>query len=558
MQAEDEVHTRARRYRPDTLILETDIETADGACTVVDFMPMRKAQSDLVRIVVGRRGCVRLRSDIALRFDYGRLVPWVKQLPEGFDAISGPDAVTAALPVESSVSDGKICSRFDVHEGERLHFVLTYRRSHETPPGPIDAERALGQTESEWRAWASQCTFGGRWRDIVVRSLITIKALTYAPTGGIVAAPTTSLPEKIGGCRNWDYRFCWLRDATFTLQCLSQAGYRAEAAAWRDWLLRAVAGMPTSLQPLYGIAGEHRVEESEIPWLPGFAHSHPVRIGNAAHYQLQLDVFGEVLDAMHQAREAGLPPEEASWSLQAALVDHLGSCWRQPDRGIWEVRNGDALFTHSKVMAWVAFDRAIRTAKACDYHAPLERWSRIRSEIHELVCREGFNRELGSFVRSFGSGELDASTLLIPIVGFLPADDPRVRGTVAAIEDRLMHDGFVLRYDSTAVADGLPSGEGAFLACTFWYADNLVLQGRRQQAADVFERLLKITNDVGLLPEEFNPATGELLGNFPQALSQLSLVNTAYNLTQTHGPAAKRSRGGHAPGHSDRTASAST
>jgi GH15 family glucan-1,4-alpha-glucosidase len=530
-----------RRYRGDTLILETSFETADGSCDVVDFMPIRTEQSKIVRVVVGRRGTMHVRSDLALRFDYGRLIPWTKRLPSGdWEAVAGPHAVTLCTPAESEVRDGRILSSIDVGPGDRKAFVLTYRESFKPRGEPVEAERALLQTEADWIAWTSACALDQPWSSMAMRSLITIKALTYAPSGGIVAAPTTSLPERIGGSRNWDYRFCWLRDATLTLQALSHAGYRAEAAAWRDWLLRAAGGMPEMLQPIYGIAGEHRLDEREIDWLPGLGSSRPVRVGNTAYRQLQLDVNGELLDAMHQARRCGLAPEQASWHLQLKLVQHLEKRWREPDRGIWEVRHGDEQFTHSKVMAWVAFDRAIRAAREYGLEAPVERWRELRRQIRSTIVRRAFDPARGAFVRTFGGTELDASTLLIPIVGFLPPDDPRVLGTLHAIETELMHGGFVHRYDTRRVHDGLPHGEGAFLACSFWYADNLALQGRYDEAHAMFERLAATANDLGLLAEEIDPETNALLGNFPQTLSHLSLVSTACNLAG-RGPAAARS-----------------
>jgi GH15 family glucan-1,4-alpha-glucosidase len=539
---EPSAHRASRRYRGNTLILETSFETADGSCDVIDFMPIRAGQSEIVRLVVGRRGTVHVRSELILRFGYGQRVPWIKRSPSGdWEAVSGPHAATLCAPAASEVRDGRILSSVEVNAGDRRAFVLTYRESFKPRAEPIDAEHALVQTEAFWIKWTSDCVLDEPWRSIAARSLITIKALTYAPTGGIVAAPTTSLPECIGGTRNWDYRFCWLRDATLTLQALSHAGYRAEAAAWRDWLLRAAAGMPEMLQPIYGIGGEHRLDERDIDWLPGFSGSQPVRVGNTAYRQLQLDVYGELLDAMHQARRSGLPPEQASWRLQQDLVQHLEGCWREPDRGIWEVRNGDEQFTHSKVMVWVAFDRAIRAARRYGFEAPVARWRELRRQVRDTILRYGFDPARGSFVRSFGGAELDGSTLLIPIVGFLPREDPKVVGTLGAIEAELMDGGFVRRYKTRQARDGLPVGEGAFLACSFWYADNLALQGRYDEACAMFERLVATANDVGLLAEEIDPETNEQLGNFPQALSHLSLVSTACNLASRRGPAAARS-----------------
>jgi GH15 family glucan-1,4-alpha-glucosidase len=418
--------------------------------------------------------------------------------------------------------------------------VLTYSPSHLPAPEPVDAWHALERTEKYWTEWAAKCTATGPWRDAVVRSLIVLKALTFAPTGGIVAAPTTSLPEQLGGQRNWDYRFCWLRDATLTLLALMDSGYFDEAAAWRDWLVRAAAGSPAQMQIMYGIAGEHRLTEWEVPWLPGYEGSHPIRIGNAAYSQLQLDVYGEVMDALHQARRGGLPPSEFGWSLQRALLEHLEKIWREPDEGIWEVRGKRRHFTYSKVMCWVAFDRMIKSAESFGLHGPVDRWKKIRAEIHADVCAHGFDPTLGSFVQSYGSHELDASLLLLAGVGFLPPDDPRIRGTLAAIEKRLMVDGFVLRYDTTRTDDGLPPGEGAFLACSFWLADAYVLQGRMDDAQKLFERLLALRNDLGLLSEEYDAHAGRLVGNFPQAFSHIALVNTAANLSRAIKPAEQR------------------
>jgi GH15 family glucan-1,4-alpha-glucosidase len=514
----------SRGYRRNSLVLETRLETNEGACRIIDFMPERGEHSKLVRIITGERGRIELSSELSLRFEYGRLIPWIKRVAEHtFDAICGPHGVTMHGPPDCKVEHGRIDCRFAVREGQRKAFVLAYRPSNQPLPRAVDPDAALRKTLKIWEDWTSRCAPELREHDIAIRSLITIKALTYAPTGGIIAAPTTSLPEQIGGKRNWDYRFCWLRDATLTLQALSHAGYRAEAAAWRDWLLRAAAGTPSALQPVYGISGEQRLTEDEVPWLSGFRDSSPVRIGNSAAGQCQLDVFGEVLDAMHQARERGLPPEEASWELQAALVNHLEDHWRQPDRGIWEARHGDEQFTHSKAMTWVAFDRAIRAVEKNGFDGPVDRWRRVRRSIHETTCKEGFNSELGTFTRRFGGKELDASLLLLPVVGFLDADDPRMRGTVRAIERRLMRNGYVLRYDTDRSEDGLPGSEGAFLACSLWYADNLALQGRRDEAWQVFERIAALANDVGLLSEEVDTDSGELLGNFPQALSHLAL-----------------------------------
>ena len=535
-------HARpTREYRHNTLILETRFETDEGVARVIDFMPLRDGSSNLVRIVVGESGAVRFRSELVIRFGYGKTVPWVSRLSGGgLSAISGPDMLILDTPVETHGEGFRTISDFTVREGERVPFVLTYGPSHHPPPKPVDARWALDRTERHWLQWAEKCNADGPWRDAVTRSLITLKALTYAPTGGIVAAPTTSLPEHIGGPRNWDYRFCWLRDATLTLLSLMDSGYYDEAAAWRDWLVRAAAGSPEQMQIMYGIAGEHRLSEWEVPWLPGYENSQPVRIGNAAYSQLQLDVYGEVMDALHQARRGGLPPSQFGWQLQRALLDHLETLWREPDEGIWEVRGQRQHFTYSKVMAWVAFDRMVKSAHEFGLPGDVDRWARLRAQIHADVCANAFNPELGSFVQAYGSNQLDASLLLLPAVGFLPTNDPRIRGTVEAIERRLMADGFVLRYDTHRTDDGLPPGEGAFLACSFWLADDYVLQGRMDEAAAMFERLLALRNDVGLLSEEYDPRSKRLVGNFPQAFSHVALVNTAANLSRAIKPARQR------------------
>ncbi|HJR63165.1 MAG TPA: glycoside hydrolase family 15 protein [Gemmatimonadaceae bacterium] len=534
-----------RRYRENTLILETEIETDDGAVTVIDFMPPRGEASDLVRLVVGRRGRVAMCTELVLRFGYGSIVPWVTRLDDGsLRAIAGPDMVVLRTNVALHGERLTTTGRFIVTAGETAAFVMTYSASHLPVPKPVDAIAALVETELFWREWASRCTYGGQWSDAVLRSLLTLKALTYRPTGGIVAAPTTSLPERITGVRNWDYRFCWLRDATLSLLALMDAGYYEEAAAWRDWLLRAAAGSPSQLQIMYGIAGERHLPELTIGWLPGYERSAPVRIGNAAHGQLQLDVFGEVLDALYQARAGRLDGSAESWQLQQALVRHLETVWELPDEGIWEVRGPRQHFTHSKVMAWVAVDRAIKSARQFNLPGPVERWSALRARICDDVCKQAWDSELGSFVQAYGSKALDASLLLMALVGFLPASDPRVRGTVEAIERRLMVDGLVLRYDTTATDDGLPVGEGAFIACSFWLADNYALLGRYNDARRMFERLLDLRNDVGLLSEQYDPRTRRHLGNFPQAFSHLALVDTAFNLAHAERPAEQRAATG--------------
>jgi GH15 family glucan-1,4-alpha-glucosidase len=530
----------SRRYRGDTLILETTFETADGAVTVIDFMPPRSHESDLVRMVVGRRGTVPMHLELVLRFDYGSIVPWVTRFDGGaVRAVAGPDMVVLRGDVPLHGERLTTVGDFTVREGETVSFVLAYAPSHLKPPAPLDPPRALAETETFWHDWVARCTYEGEWRDAVVRSLITLKALTYRPTGGIVAAPTTSLPEQLGGTRNWDYRYCWLRDATLTLLSLMDAGYYDEASAWRDWLQRAAAGSPTQLQIMYGIAGERHLREWEADWLPGYQGASPVRIGNAAHDQRQLDVFGEVMDALHHARLGGLAASDEGWQLQCALVEHLSKIWHEPDEGIWEVRGSRQQFTHSKVMAWVAVDRAIKSAEHFGLAAPLDRWRRLRHEIHDQVCRLGYDVELGAFVQAYGSRELDASLLMIPLVGFLPATDPRVRDTVDAIQRHLMADGFVLRYRTETTADGLPPGEGAFLACSFWLADNLSLLGRHDEARALFERLLTLRNDVGLLAEEYDPRVERHTGNFPQALSHLALIGTAMSLSRAARPEQK-------------------
>ena len=536
------VQRTTRRYRGHSLILETDIETAEGAVTLIDFMPPRDGASDLVRLVVGRRGKVAMRTELVLRFDYGSIVPWVNRMDDGsLRAIAGPDMVVLQTSIPLQGEGLTSAAEFTVAAGETVSFVLAYDASHRPLPQRIDAMAALAQTEAFWAEWAGRCTYRGDWPDAVMRSLVTLKSLIYQPTGGIVAAPTTSLPEHFGGTRNWDYRYCWLRDATLTLLTLMDAGYYEEASAWRDWLLRAAAGSPSQLKIMYGIAGEYRLPEWEVPWLPGYERSSPVRIGNAAHAQLQLDVFGEVMDALYQARRGGLPASEEAWRLSQALIAHLEEIWREPDDGIWEVRGGRRHFVHSKVMAWVALDRVVKAIEQFGVPGPADRWRALRQQVHDEVCRDGFDSTLGSFVQSYGSRQLDASLLMIPLVGFLPPSDPRVRGTVAAIEERLMSDGLVMRYDTSTAIDGLPPGEGAFLACSFWLADNYVLLGRRAEARALFERLLSLRNDVGLLAEEYDPRLRRQAGNFPQAFSHIALVDTALNLDSAARPAEQRS-----------------
>ena len=534
-----------RRYRDGTLVLETEFETADGVVAVIDCMPMESAARNLVRRVEGRRGSVAMRMELIIRFDYGSIVPWVQHTEEGgIWAIAGPDSLRLHTGVKLRGEGLTTVSDFTVAEGESAEFALAWHPSHEPAPPAIDVAAAIRETEAWWREWSGRCTYRGEWREAVVRSLITLKALTYGPTGGIVAAPTTSLPEQIGGVRNWDYRYCWLRDATFTLFALLNAGYRDEARAWRAWLLRSVAGRPAATNIMYGVAGERRLTELELDWLPGYEGSKPVRIGNAASRQFQLDVYGEVLDALYQSRKFGLEAEAAGWKLEQALLDFVAEACDRPDEGIWEVRGPKRQFVHSKVMAWVAVDRAVKTVEDFGLDGPVDRWRRLRDTIHDQVCREGFNAEMNSFVQSYGATELDASLLMIPLVGFLPADDPRVAGTVEAIEKHLLRDGFVDRYTSEPAVDGLPTGEGAFLACTFWLADCQHLLGRKEDARRTFERLLALRNDVGLLSEEYDPRAGRQVGNFPQAFSHIGLVNTAMNLTPAEdSPAEQRQEG---------------
>jgi GH15 family glucan-1,4-alpha-glucosidase len=532
-----------RRYRDRTLVLETEYETEDGVVALIDCMPLRVAQPRVVRLVEGREGRVAMTMDLALRLEYGSRVPWVRRIDGGIRAVAGPDALRLETPVALRGEGLRTVADFAVSAGERVPFTLTWSRSHVPDPPVEDPGKAIAETEQWWRAWCGHCKYEGEWDQAVTRSLITLKALTYAPTGGIVAAPTTSLPEQLGGVRNWDYRYCWLRDATFTLYALITGGYVEEAAAWRQWLERTVAGSPEQAQIMYGLAGEARLTEIELRHLPGYEGSRPVRIGNAASEQFQLDVYGEVMDALHLARRAGLPLDENAWPVQRALVEFVEKAWQRPDEGIWEVRGSRRHFTHSKVMAWVAMDRAIKAVQRFGEQGPVEHWRKVRAEIHADVCAKGFDPELGSFVQSYGGKLVDASLLLIPLVGFLPARDPRMIGTVKAITEALMHDGFIARYPTHPEVDGLPPGEGAFLACTFWLADNLAVQGRYEEAQEIFERLLALRNDVGLLSEQYDPAARRMVGNFPQAFSHVGLINTARNLARAGGPAEHRRRG---------------
>lgn len=530
-----------RHYVGDTAILDTEFTTAEGVVSVIDFMPVRTQLPDVVRIVVGRTGRVPMRMDLAIRFDYGSVVPWVRRVPGGLSAVAGPDSLFLRTPAVLQSEGFHTTSDFVVSAGQRVPFDLTWFPSHEPAARDLDPEDALAQTEEWWTEWSARCTMQGPWREPVVRSLITLKALTYRPTGAIVAAPTTSLPAELGGVRNWDYRYCWLRDATFTLLALLNAGYHEEARAWREWLLRAVAGHPHQIHIMYGIGGERRLTELELPWLTGFAASRPVRTGNAAYRQFQLDVFGEVVDATYQAWRLGVQDGEHGWRIELALLDYLESAWREPDEGIWEVRGPRRHFTHSKVMAWVAFDRAVKAIEQFGFQGPVERWRAIRDTIHDEVCTRGFSPSHGSFVQSYDSSRLDASLLMMPLVGFLPIEDARMRGTVEAIERQLCHDGFVSRYETDPDLDGLPTGEASFLLCSFWLVDNLVLLGRHGDAVRLFERLLAVRNDVGLLAEGYDVHRGRLAGNFPQAFSHVGLVNSAMNLTSLRAPASERS-----------------
>ncbi len=537
----------SRRYLGDTLILETRFETKSGTVALVDFMPPRGKASDVVRLVRGIKGTVKMRMELVIRFGFGVDIPWVRRIDHSLMAIAGQDMTVLRTPVETRGEDLTTVSDFEVSAGETVPFVLTYSPSHLPPPAPIDPEIALQETETFWRDWCSHCTRDGEYRDLIMRSLITLKALTFAPTGGIVAAPTTSLPEKLGGTRNWDYRFCWLRDATFTLLALMNSGYTEEALAWHNWLLRAAAGSPANMQIMYGIWGQRRLLEWEAGWLDGYEGAKPVRVGNAAHAQLQLDVYGELIDAFHQSRMAKLKlDDEATWALECAVLIHLAKVWDRPDHGIWERRGEPKHYVFSKVMTWVAFDRGIKSAETFGFKAPLLHWRTLREAIHRDVCSRGFDAEENAFVESYGSKLLDASVLLLPAVGFLPADDPRIRGTIAAVEKRLMRDGFVLRHDPRELPAGQPPLEGAFLACTLWLADAHVLAGDLDKAQALLDRVAGIANDVGLLAEEYDSVARRQTGNFPQALTHIALVNTAHNLSaarqKSEKPAMQRSK----------------
>ncbi len=528
----------SRTYQADSLVLETLWETPSGSVAVVDFMVPGTDNPTLVRLVQGRTGRVPMRADLAFRFDYGISVPWVTRLDDhsGIVAIAGPNMVVLRTDARLRGQDMRTKAEFTVAAGQTVAFVLSYGESHKPPPPAIDPQATLAATRAFWDAFISRCAYHGPYRQAVHRSLLTLKALSYAPTGGIVAAATTSLPEQIGGARNWDYRFCWLRDASLTLYALMDAGYTEEAAAWRDWLQRSIAGSASQIQIMYGLHGERSLDERELGWLPGYEGSAPVRTGNGAAGQVQLDVYGEVLEALHQARCRGLKAVPHGWALQRNIVAHLATIWEQPDEGMWEIRGARQHFTFSKIMAWVAVDRMIKDAERYHLHGPIDEWRAMRAEIARRVLAQGYDPARNTFVQSFGSKELDASLLLIPAVGFLPPDDPRVVGTVAAIEQDLLVDGFVLRYRTQSNVDGLPPGEGAFLACTFWLVDAYTMQGRMEEARALFERLLALCNDVGLLSEEYDPARGRLVGNFPQAFSHVALVAAAMRLQGPGGP----------------------
>jgi GH15 family glucan-1,4-alpha-glucosidase len=537
----EDVTKSSRRYLGDTLIIETRFETAEGVVTLTDFMPPRGEASDIVRLVRGVSGRVKLRMELVIRFGFGTDIPWVKRTEDGaMLAICGPDMTVLRTPVETRGEDMTTVSDFEVNAGDTVPFVLTYGPSHLDVPKSIDPARALKATEDFWSDWSSHCSYQGESRDLVMRSLITLKALTYAPTGGIVAAPTTSLPEKLGGARNWDYRFCWLRDATFTLLALMNSGYTEEASCWHSWLLRAVAGSPAEMQIMYGIRGQRRLLEWVADWLPGYEGAQPVRVGNAAHAQLQLDVYGELIDAFHQSRVAKLELDEGTWDLECKVLEHLADVWDQPDHGIWERRGDGAHYVSSKVMTWVAFDRGIKSAEKFGFEAPLDQWRSLRDTIHRDVCAKGFDPEQNTFVESYGSKLFDASILLLPAVGFLPPSDPRVKGTLAAIEKYMMRDGFVLRHDPRDIPpDERQPIEGAFLACTLWLADAHVLAGDIAKAQALFDRVVAVANDLGLLAEEFDSIAQRQTGNFPQALTHIALINTAHNLNDAKKPVQK-------------------
>ena len=533
-----------RKYLGESMVLETTFETASGSCRLIDGMLLHTPEPDLLRLVEGISGTVELKMELVIRFEYGSIIPWLQRTgSRSFHAIAGPDAVEFTSPIEFENDNFRTYAAFTVKAGQRLPFVLTWHPSHMEIPYEVgDAWAAIEKTIEQWQTWSSRCTIKGAGRECVIRSLLTLKALTYAPTGGIVAALTTSLPERIGGQRNWDYRYCWVRDATFTLYSFLLAGYREEAQAWVDWLVRAVAGTPSQVNIMYGLSGERRLTELELEWLPGYMGSRPVRIGNAAYKQVQLDIFGEIMDTAWHALKNGIRFTRTSWAVLRTMVNHLTNIWQDPDNGIWEVRGPKQHFIHSKVMAWVAFDRAIKIAQHDTLHGPIEKWISIREKIHAEVCEKGFNLKLNSFTQAYDNSNLDASLLMLPLVGFLPANDPRIEGTVAAIEKSLVRDGYVCRYNPDHTDDGVGESEGVFLACSFWLADTYVLQGRNKEAKTLFDRLLSIRNDVGLLSEEYDPVSKRFLGNFPQAFSHVSLVNSAFHFYSQESPIHDRSK----------------
>ncbi len=537
--------TVRRYYRGDTLVLESEFHTATGSVAIIDFMPHapERDRTDVIRLIEGRTGQVAMRTDLVFRFGYGRVIPWLRREKDGLSAIAGPTAMRLRTPVDLHGEDFITTAQFNVASGEVIPFVLSCFASHRPVPDPIDPVEQLSKTEQWWRDWSSRCSYTGPWREAVMRSLITLKALTYAPTGGIVAAPTTSLPEIIGGGRNWDYRYCWIRDASLTLEALLISGFHEEARAWREWLLRSVAGSPAQLQTIYGVAGERGINEFELPWLKGFGASRPVRIGNDASGQFQLDVYGELMDAFHVARAHRIEPLDHAWAVQKLLLEFLESNWNEPDDGIWEVRGPRRHFTYSKVMAWVAMSRGVEAVRRFHLDGPAEHWATLRDQIHTDICRHGFDAKRGTFVQYYGASGLDAALLLMPLVGFLPVSDPRMAATIEAIGNELATDGLVRRYNTDDGVDGLEGGEGVFLACSFWLADNLALMGKRREAEAIYQRLLDLRNDVGLLAEEFDPDAGHFLGNFPQAFSHIALINTAFNLSTKHGPSVRRTAG---------------
>jgi GH15 family glucan-1,4-alpha-glucosidase len=531
-----------RRYRDGSLVLDTCFETETGSVQITDCMTDCPDRCEIVRVVHGLSGRVTLDVELIIRFDYGAAVPWVRRTEAGLRATAGPDTLLLRTPVKLQGEDHRSVAQVEVGAGDTLPFTLTYARSHLPPPPATDAVAASARTANWWRDWSRRSTYRGEHAEAVERSLLTLKALTYSSTGGIAAAPTSSLPEQLGGSRNWDYRYTWLRDATFTLYALLVAGYEQEAAAWREWLLRATAGCPEDLHIVYGIAGERRLTEQTLSWLPGYADSAPVRIGNAAYSQRQIDVYGEVCDALYVTRRSGLAPSADAWDLQTVLLDFLESNWNEPDNGIWEVRGKPRDFVHSKVMAWVAFDRAVKSIKEFGLEGPCTRWQALREHIHAEVCARGYDADRGSFVQHYGSKVLDGSLLLLPLVGFLPADDPRIQGTIAAIETELMDDGLVRRYLPDPKVEGVDGTEGVFLPCSFWLVDNMILAGRITEAHQLFDRLLALRNDVGLLSEEYDPTARRLVGNFPQAFTHVALVNSARNLSRSGGPGEHRAK----------------